>query len=92
MASITLDNVTFDFPIYGSHRSLRKELFCAATGGLIHRSGPGDQAVIVRAIEGIKVKIEHGDCLDSIGHNGAGKSTLLRVGDAGFADRAPIRA
>ena len=35
MASLTLTNVSVDFPIYGTRRSLRRTLFARATGGLI---------------------------------------------------------
>jgi ABC-type polysaccharide/polyol phosphate transport system ATPase subunit len=74
-----LDDVTVDFPIYGSQKSFRTELFARATGGFIRRDGPRHTRVVVRALENVSLKLGHGDRLGILGHNGAGKSTLLRV-------------
>ena len=77
MASLVLENVTVDFPIYGSQKTFRSALR-GATGGLIRR----DQAhrnVTVRALDNLSLSVKHGDRLGIIGHNGAGKSTLLRL-------------
>ena len=79
MASLMLENVTVDFPIYGSQKTFRHALFEKATGGLIRREGRNNQRVTVRALENICLSLSHGDRLGMIGHNGAGKSTLLRV-------------
>ncbi len=79
MASIQLSDLTLEFPIYGAQQSLRKQLFHAATGGLIIHGGRGERRVAVRALDRLTLTIEHGDRLGLIGHNGAGKSTLLRV-------------
>lgn len=78
MASITLENLVVDFPIYGSHMSFRTELFQRATGGLIRREGP-KKRVTIRALDHINLHLDDGDRLGLIGHNGAGKSTLLKV-------------
>ncbi|MES2998379.1 MAG: ABC transporter ATP-binding protein [Pseudomonadota bacterium] len=77
MASIQLDSVSVDFPIYNfSARSLRKQFLCLTTGGVLKSQ---ENTVLVKALDKVTLKFNHGDRVGLIGHNGAGKSTLLRV-------------
>jgi lipopolysaccharide transport system ATP-binding protein len=78
MASISLNSVTVDFPVFNaSHRSLRNTLVQMATGGRIGEREDG--RIVVRALENITLNLSDGDRVGIIGHNGSGKTTLLRV-------------
>lgn len=78
MTSISLQNVTVDFPIYNARgRSLKNRVMNIATGGSINSEGHG--AVVVRGLDTINLELRRHDRIGLIGHNGSGKTTLLRV-------------
>lgn len=77
MASLQLENVSVEFPIYGADAaSLKKTLVSAATGGRIGRDAG---VTVVRALGDVSLDLADGDRLGVVGHNGAGKSTLLQT-------------
>lgn len=78
MASILLEDVSVDFPIYSaSSRSFKKTMIWMGTGGRIARDAK--DRVVVQALRNLNLRISEGDRLGLIGHNGAGKTTLLRA-------------
>ncbi len=79
MTALVLENVNVDFPIYGTHRSLRKALLQGATGGLIGHDAAHSNRVTIKALVDINLNLTEGDRIGLVGHNGAGKSTILKV-------------
>jgi lipopolysaccharide transport system ATP-binding protein len=77
-AFIKLENVTVDFPVYGSHaRSMKLRLMDITTGGRIGTEK--SDRITIRALSNLSFELNAGDRLGILGHNGAGKTTLLRV-------------
>jgi lipopolysaccharide transport system ATP-binding protein len=78
MSRVIAENISVEFPIYGtSTRSLKSTFIRASTGGVLARDA--SQRVIIRAISDLSFSFGEGDRVGIIGHNGSGKSTLLRV-------------
>lgn len=78
MVSITLENVSVEFPIYNSDRRLLRQTFQAVAGMSRIRHHSSGQ-VSVKALHNIDLAIREGDRVGLIGLNGAGKTTLLRT-------------
>lgn len=76
MAHIKLNDVGVEFPIHNAHsRSLQLQVYSSLGGKLAQHN----QAVFVRALNGVNLDFAEGDRIGIVGHNGAGKTTLLRV-------------
>ncbi len=77
MASITLENVTVSFPIFGANSaSLKTTLAAAATGGRIGRE---TGVTVVDALRDVTLSLSSGDRLGIKGHTGAGTTTLRQT-------------
>ena len=75
--SITCQDLTLRFPVYGvDAKSLKKHLASVTVGGRL-RSHTGSTEVT--ALSNLNLKLKAGDRLGLIGHNGSGKTTLLRA-------------
>ncbi|HVY12208.1 MAG TPA: ABC transporter ATP-binding protein [Alphaproteobacteria bacterium] len=77
--SISLQNVTLDYPLYGTpSKELRHKLLSAATGGRISCE-EANHVPVIRALDDVSLEAKKGDRIGFIGHNGAGKTSLLRL-------------
>lgn len=77
MTFIKLENISLEYPVYGtSSRSFKTSLIKAATGGLLKSE---ERTMKVQALKEISFHLKAGDRLGLVGHNGAGKSSLLKV-------------
>ncbi|MCM2458007.1 ABC transporter ATP-binding protein [Rhizobium sp. CG4] len=73
MASIVLDKVTLDYPVYDLNDKSLKRLMLATVGGSVQR------APVIRALHDLDLKIGSGERIGLYGPNGSGKTTLLRT-------------
>lgn len=78
MASISIQNLTLQYPVYDTDRSFRKTLLTRHVGGII-RPRNGTKLPAITALDDISMDLRDGDRIGLIGHNGAGKTTLLKV-------------
>jgi lipopolysaccharide transport system ATP-binding protein len=76
MASVLVEGVSIQFPIYhGNARSLKKTMLAVAS----NRMGENQKhRVVVEALRDVSFSLQAGDRLALVGGNGAGKTTLLR--------------
>ena len=58
MPSVSISDLSVEFPVYGANsRSLKKLLVSQATGGRL--MGQANDAVVVRALDHVSLEIQH---------------------------------
>nr|MBA3523877.1 ABC transporter ATP-binding protein [Geodermatophilaceae bacterium] len=77
MVSIRVRGASVDFPIFDAKTRSLKKAALGMVGGTFGANA--SKVVVIQALTGIDLYLQHGARVALIGHNGAGKSTLLRL-------------
>jgi lipopolysaccharide transport system ATP-binding protein len=76
-ASIDVEHLRVDFPLYhGNASSLKKMVLSSVSGRM---GTDGENRIVVQAVRDVSFSLRSGDRLGLVGNNGAGKTTLLRA-------------
>jgi len=79
MVSITLENVSVDYPVFSgsAELSFKNKIFKKLVGGNLYSNNLSQQ--YIKALNNINLILSRGDRVGLTGLNGSGKSTLLKI-------------